>query len=124
QAVTAMTSERDANPLELLLVAEITASEFTWGKLAGIQYNTKELTAVPLARLGWLTVAGFCPVDDAIFATIGFLTLTTFSAVLGLHSGLTYHNSRQAIANCLGTMFFLFVGIFICMILILQARSS
>jgi hypothetical protein len=44
--------------------------------------------------------------------------------VLGLHSGLSYLSSRTAIANSLGTVFFLFVGIFICMMLIVEARSS
>ena len=56
--------------------------------------------------------------------TLGFLTLILFAATLGLHSGLSYAISRTAIANSLGTVFFLFVGIFICMILILQARAS
>ncbi|MBX3449196.1 MAG: ABC transporter permease [Planctomycetaceae bacterium] len=124
QAVTALTSERDANTLELLLVTEVTASEFTWGKLLGVLYNSKELIAVPLLWLGWLVASGFCPVDHAIFVLIGFLTLTFFSAMLGLHAGLTYHNSRQAIGSSLGTIFFLFIGIFVCMILILQARAS
>lgn len=44
--------------------------------------------------------------------------------MLGLHGGLSFENSRAAIANSLGTMFFLFLGIFICMMLILEARSS
>jgi len=44
--------------------------------------------------------------------------------MLGLHAGLTYENSRSAIANSLGTIFFLFIGIFIFMILLVEARSS
>ena len=44
--------------------------------------------------------------------------------MLGLHSGLSYEVSRAAIANSLGTMFFLFVGIFIFMMLLVEARSS
>ena len=56
--------------------------------------------------------------------TAGFFTLVVFSAMLGLHAGLNYGMSRTAIANSLGTMFFLFVGIILCMVLILQARSS
>ena len=44
--------------------------------------------------------------------------------MLGLHSGLTYDNSRAAIGNSLGTMFFLFIGIFVFMLLLVEARSS
>ncbi|MFN0195109.1 MAG: ABC transporter permease, partial [Planctomycetaceae bacterium] len=48
QAVTAITSERDGQTLELLLVTDISAKEFVYGKLGGILYNTKELTLIPL----------------------------------------------------------------------------
>jgi len=67
---------------------------------------------------------GILTVENLIYVTLGFLSLITFAAMLGLHSGLSYSISRTAIANSLGTMFFLFIGIFICMILILQARAS
>ncbi len=50
--------------------------------------------------------------------------LSLFSAMLGMHSAISFDNSRTAISNSLGTMFFLFVGIFICMVLIVEARSS
>jgi hypothetical protein len=44
--------------------------------------------------------------------------------MLGLHSGLSFDRSRTAIANSLGTIFFLFIGIFIFMLLLVEARSS
>jgi hypothetical protein len=44
--------------------------------------------------------------------------------MLGLHGGLTWDNSRNAIANSLGTMFFLFIGIFVFMLLLVEARAS
>src|SRR6185295_1861642 len=59
-----------------------------------------------------------------IYVALGFLLLVVFAAMLGVHSGLSFDNSRSAIANSLGTMFFLFLGIFICMMLIFEARSS
>jgi ABC-type transport system involved in multi-copper enzyme maturation permease subunit len=124
QAVTSLTSERDANTLELLLVTEISAKEFVYGKLGGILYNTKEVSAAPLAFLLWQTTIGHWSVEHAAYVTAGFAVLVLFAAMLGLHFGLTYGYSRQAIANSLGTMFFLFVGIFLCMLLIVQARSS
>jgi len=124
QAVTSITSERDAATLELLLVTEITAKEFIYGKLGGVLYNSKELILTPWAFLIYLTTIGACTAENFVYISIGFFTLVMFSALLGLHSGLNYGSSRTAIANSLGTMFFLFVGIILCMILILQARSS
>ncbi len=124
QAVTSLTSERDAATLELLLVTEITAKEFVYGKLGGVLYNSKELILVPWLFLGYLTLIGTCTLENFVYISIGFLTLVIFAAMLGLHAGLNYGSSRTAIANSLGTMFFLFVGIMLCMVLILQARSS
>ena len=39
--------------------------------------------------------------------------------MLGLHSAITYTNSRTAVANSLGTIFFLMVGILVCAYLII-----
>ena len=39
--------------------------------------------------------------------------------MLGLHSAITYTNSRTAVANSLGTIFFLMVGILLCSLLII-----
>ncbi len=124
QAVTALTSERDASTLELLLVTELTAAEFVYGKLGGILFNTLEVTAAPLLFLIWQTAIGRVSVENASYLFVGLAVLIFFAAMLGLHFGLTYGSSRAAIANSLATMFFLFVGIFLCMLLIVQARSS
>lgn len=124
QGVTALTSERDAGTLELLLVTDISAKEFIFGKLGGVLFNSKELILTPLLFIVWYMFQGVLSVENFVYVTIGFIALVVFAAMLGLHSGLSYSISRIAIVNSLGTMFFLFVGIFICMILILQARSS
>jgi ABC-type transport system involved in multi-copper enzyme maturation permease subunit len=124
QGVTALTSERDTGTLELLLVTDISAKEFIFGKLGGVLYNSKELILAPLVFIGWYMLQGVLTIENFTYLSIGFLTLVTFAGMLGLHSGLSYSISRTAIANSLGTVFFLFVGIFICMILILQARAS
>lgn len=124
QAVTSLTTERDAGTLELLLVTDVTAKEFILGKLGGVLYNSKELILTPLLFVAWYSVQGIISVENLFYIGLGFLTLVLFAAMLGLHSGLSYGISRTAIANSLGTVFFLFVGIFICMILILQTRAS
>jgi hypothetical protein len=124
QAVTSVTSERDGQTLELLLVTDITAKEFVFSKLGGVFYNTKEIVLVPLLLAGWYVVQGTLSVENGIYLTLAYLTVMLFSAMLGLHSGLSYDSSRTAIATSLGTMFFLFIGIFICMLLMVEAQAS
>jgi len=124
QSVTSLTGERDAGTLELLLVTDIDAKEFVTGKLAGALYNTKELIAVPPLLLGFLAARGEMSGENALFAAIGFLVLLLFAAMLGLHSAVTFRVSRAAIANSLGTLFFLFVGIALFLLLLVEARSS
>jgi ABC-type Na+ efflux pump permease subunit len=124
QAVTSITGERDGQTLELLLVTDISANDFIYGKLGGIFWNTKETILIPLGVLIALAVMGVTNIEGAIFIGLGYLVLTAFAAMLGIHSALSFDRSRTAIGNSLGTMFFLFIGIFICMMLIVEARSS
>jgi ABC-type transport system involved in multi-copper enzyme maturation permease subunit len=124
QAVTALTTERDAKTLELLLVTDITAKEFIFGKIGGVLYNMREAIVLPLAGLVWLAAAGLLTWENFVYVALGFALLVVFAAMLGLHAGLSFDNSRSAIASSLGTMFFLFLGVFICMMLIVEARSS
>jgi ABC-type transport system involved in multi-copper enzyme maturation permease subunit len=124
QAVTSLTTERDAKTLELLLVTDITAREFIFGKIGGVLYNMREAILLPVLGLVWMATQRLLPIEHFVYVALGFLLLVVFAAVLGLHSGLSFDNSRSAIANSLGTMFFLFLGVFICMMLIVEARSS
>ncbi len=123
-AVTALTTERDAKTLELLLVTDVSAREFIFGKLGGVLYNTRELILLPLAGLAYYGGSGLISWENFLYLALGFLLLVAFAAMLGLHGGLSFDNSRSAIANSLGTMFFLFLGVFVCMMLIVEARSS
>ncbi|MBX3440159.1 MAG: ABC transporter permease [Planctomycetaceae bacterium] len=124
QAVTSVTSERDGQTLELLLVTDVTAKEFVFSKLGGVFYNTKEVILVPLLLVLWYAVQGNVTVENTIYAVLGYLAVVFFAAMLGLHAAFSYESSRTAIANSLGTMFFLFIGIFICMMLMVEAQAS
>jgi ABC-type transport system involved in multi-copper enzyme maturation permease subunit len=124
QAVTAVTSERDGQTLELLLVTDVTAKEFVFSKLGGVFYNTKEVILVPLLLVAWYTVQGHTTLENAVYVTLGYLAVVVFAGMLGLHAGFSYESSRTAIANSLGTVFFLFLGIFICMLLMIEAQAS
>lgn len=124
QAVTSITSERDGKTLDLLVATDITAKEFVYGKLGGVFWNTSELALVPLAIVGWFGFQSGTSIENCVYMAIGFLTLVVFAAMLGLHSGLGRDSSRQAIASSMGTIFFLFVGIFILLILLVETRGS
>lgn len=119
QAVSAITAERDLRGLDLLLVTDITAAEFIFGKLAGIAYNTKEMIIAPLLLLLLCVGRGLIGLDALALSAISVVVFFGFAAVLGLHAGLRYPSTRQALAHSLGTMFLLFVGILICLYLIL-----
>ncbi|WP_165226616.1 ABC transporter permease [Aquisphaera insulae] len=114
QGVTALTSERDTGALDLLLVTELSPGDFIYGKLFGILYNSKEMVALPLLFCGYLWWTGKVSGENLIFFTIDYLLLCHFAAMLGLHSAISFTSSRVAIANSLGTMFFLMTGILIC----------
>jgi ABC-type transport system involved in multi-copper enzyme maturation permease subunit len=133
QAVTSVTSERDGGALDILLVTDISPREFVFGKILGVVYNTKEYLIPPLllavfyAARGTLTKTP-ADADAGTALAVNFLPLVTvlgalcvllaFAIVLGLHVSLRVTNSRLAIVNTLGTVFFLSVGTLISIYLI------
>lgn len=127
QAVTSVTNERDGRTLEILLVTDLRPHEFILGKIGGALWNAKEMILIPLLMLVAMALARVTPsltAENVLYLCIAYLVLTLFAVTLGLHAGLTYENSRHAIGHSLGTMFFLCVGIFIFMLLLVEARSS
>lgn len=124
QAVTSVTSERDAGALDLLLVTDLTPRELVGGKLGGAFYNAKETVAFPLLLLALLAVRGALGGENLAYLAVGWLALCGFAAVLGLHSGMVYANSRTAIGVSLGTLFFLFLGVALCMRIMVAFSGS
>jgi ABC-2 family transporter protein len=124
QGVTALTSERDTGALDLLLVSELTPKEFIYGKLYGVLYNAKEMILLPVATAIGMTAMGLLSGENLVFFLTDFLLLCHFAAMLGLHAAITYTSSRTAVANSLGTIFFLMVGILICAFLIVHSNGE
>jgi ABC-type transport system involved in multi-copper enzyme maturation permease subunit len=118
QGVTALTSERDTGALDLLLVSELSPKEFIYGKLYGALYNSKEMIALPILTAIVMAAMGYLSGENLLFFVVDFLLLCHFAAMLGLHAAITYTSSRTAVANSLGTIFFLMVGILLCSFLI------
>jgi hypothetical protein len=119
QGVTALTSERDTGALDLLLVTELSPSHFIYGKLYGILYNSKEMVALPVLGAVYLCMTGKLTSENLLFFLVDYLLLCHFAAMLGLHAAISFVSSRTAIANSLGTIFFLMVGILLCSYLII-----
>lgn len=124
QGVTALTSERDTGALDLLLVTELSPQQFIYGKLYGILYNTKEMILAPILLTWALVATGRMGAESGIFVTIDYLLFVHFAAMLGIHAAITYTNSRTAVANSLGTMFFLMIGILFCAYLIILSNRE
>jgi len=115
QAVTSITNERDARSLDLLLVTDLTPKEIIFGKLGGVFYNTKEMVVLPMLLCAWLCVRGVLEGENLAYLLGGLGVLYAFTAMLGIHVGMIYANSRTAVAVSLGTVFFLAVGVATCL---------
>jgi ABC-type Na+ efflux pump permease subunit len=127
QAVTAVTSERDLGSFDLLMVTDLSPREFVFGKIGGILYNAKEYLLPPLLLVILYAIRGqlatpptaYRNVESAGSLLIAALVLMSFTVVLGIHVALRADTSRLAIAQSLGTIFFLSVGTLLCIYLIL-----
>jgi hypothetical protein len=124
QAVTSLTSERDVRALDLLLVTDLTAKEIVYGKLGGVLFNTKEMVALPMLLCVGLWLGGTLSLENLAYLIGGLAVLYLFVAVLGVHAGMIYANSGVAVATSLGTVFFLFVGVAVCMRIMMAFNGS
>lgn len=123
-AVTSLTSERDSRALDLLLVTDLTPKEMIFGKLGGVLYNTKEMLLLPLLLAGYVWYRGYSTTESLVFLVIGYLVMQLFAAVLGLHCGMTYLNSRQAAGVSIGVVLYLFIGVLVCMRMMVAAGDN
>lgn len=122
-AVTAITSERDSRALDLLLVTDLTPREIVFGKLIGAFYAAKEMVLLPIVLFAYLLYAELLSTEQVVFLFGGWLVMTVFAATLGIHAGITYANSRTAVATSLGTLLFLFLGVATCMRMMLAFNA-
>ncbi len=123
-AVNSITNERDGGALDLLLVTEVTPPSFLLGKIAGVLYVTKEMVIAPILLCFFLWWQGAINAENLVFTVITLLIMDLFVAMLGIHCGMIYSQSRVAIGTSLGTVFFLFLGIAVCMLIMLMFRGS
>jgi ABC-type transport system involved in multi-copper enzyme maturation permease subunit len=122
--VTSLTNERDGRSLDLLLVTDLSPREFLFGKLAGVLFVTLDAVMLPIAMCIFLWGAGALALEYLVYLMIGLLVLDLFVAMLGLHCGMIYANSRQAIGVSLGTVLFLFLGIVTAMVMMVSFTGN
>jgi len=123
-AVTSITNERDGLALDLLLVTDISPKEFVFGKIGGVMWVTKEMILLPIAMCFYLWFIGRLTSENLVFLIVGLAVMNFFVAMLGIHCGLSYANSRNAIGVSLGTVFFLFLGVVTCIVLLVSFSGS
>jgi hypothetical protein len=93
----------------------LSPKEIVFGKLGGAFYNAKEMILLPIALCAYLWFADQLTSENLVFMLGGLVVMNAFAAMLGLHAGITYANSRTAIATSIGTLLFLFLGVATCM---------
>jgi ABC-type transport system involved in multi-copper enzyme maturation permease subunit len=123
-AVNSITNERDGQALDLLLATDLTPRELVLGKLAGVLWVTREMVVTPMLLCLYLLLRGEIGPANLLFLIAGLAVMNVFAAVLGLHSGMTYANSRTAIGVSMGTLFFLCVGVITCMLMMISLSGS
>ncbi len=123
-AVTSLTNERDLRALDLLLVTDLSPKEIIFGKLGGVFYNSKEMILLPLGLCTLLWYQEFMTTENFVFLVLVTLVMNAFVAMLGVHIGMTYYESRTAVGLSLGTVLFLLLGIAVCMRMMIAFQGS
>jgi hypothetical protein len=90
----------------------------------GVLYVGKEMILLPIALVVYLAFQGVMTFENMVYAILGALLLYGFVTMLGIHSGLSHAASRTATLVSLGTVFFLCVGIAICMTIMVSFRGA
>lgn len=123
-AVTSVTNERDGQALDLLLATDISPKEFVFGKLLGVLWVTKEMVLLPIGLCLFLWWQKGINSENLLYLLGGLIVMDIFVAMLGVHCGMTYANSRTAIGVSLGAVFFLFVGVVTCLAIMVSFSGS
>ena len=123
-AVTSVTTERDGKSLDLLLATDLSPREFVFGKLGGVVSVCALMVFVPLLLTIYLWWCGGVSTENLLYVLGGLAAMNLFAAILGIHCGMRYANSRTAIGVSLGTVFFLFLGVVACILMMISFSGS
>ncbi len=123
-AVTAITNERDGRSLDLLLATDLSPREFILGKLGGVFWVTRLMIVLPVLLCLYLWWSGGLAGENLLYLLGGLAVMLLFVAMLGIHCGMIYSSSRTAISVSLGMVFFLFLGVVTCILMMISFSGS
>ena len=123
-AVTSITTERDGRALDLLMVTDISPREFLFGKIAGVSIVAADMALIPIAVCCYLWFSDVLSTENLIYLIAGSVVMLLFATTLGIHCGMSYGGSRQAIAVSLGTLFFLFLGVVTVIVMMISFQGN
>jgi ABC-type transport system involved in multi-copper enzyme maturation permease subunit len=123
-AVTSITTERDGRALDLLRVTDLSPREFLFGKLGGVLFVASDMILLPVLICIYLWLNEVLSAENLAYLVIGLLVIYVFVAMLGIHCGMSYAGSRQAIGVSLGTVFFLFLGVVTSMVMMVSFSGN
>ncbi len=124
-AATAITREREAGTMELLLTTPLTSKYIIWGKLRGLVSFTIPLLAVPAATVlvaaaGEVVLGvkqGLQPIaymSSALILPPLMLAYSAVACILGLHMSLKNQRSIQAVLVSVGILVAVGFGVGLC----------
>jgi ABC-type transport system involved in multi-copper enzyme maturation permease subunit len=123
-AVNSITNERDGQALDLLLVTDISPAEFITGKMWGVMWVTREMIVLPPLLCLYTWMRGGMALESLVFLSLGLLVMNVFVTMLGIHCGMIYSQSRTAITISMGAVFFLFLGVITCIMVMISFSGS
>ncbi len=123
-SVTSLTGERDGKSLDLLLATDLSPKELILGKLGGAFWNAREMVLLPIALCVWIGWSGAISGWELGVLLACLVVMDLFAAVLGLHAAMIYTSSRNAIGVSVGTLLFLFLGVSVCMRMMLALSDT
>ncbi len=123
-AVTSVTTERDGRSLDLLLATDLSPREFVFGKLIGVLTVAGLMVTAPVGLSAFIWWRGGLSGENLVYVTIGLMVMNVFVAMLGIHCATRYANSKTAIGISLGTVFFLFLGVAACTLMMQSFSGS
>ena len=122
-SVSAITTERDGLSLDLLLATDLSPKEFIFGKLIGVASVAGLMVLCPVLLTFYVWWRGEITTENTVYIVCGLLVMDFFVAMLGLHCGMRYASTRIAIGVSVGTVFFLFLGVVTCILMMISFTS-
>ncbi len=131
-AATAISREREAGTMELLLTTPLTSQYIIWGKLRGLVSFAVPLMAIPAATV--LLAAMFdlirgapipiVPLSSALYLPFLLVVYSAVISVLGLHLSLKSKGSVQAVLGTVGIMVLVAFGLGMCAVAAVGGRVT